>query len=337
MQSLNPRIEFSTKRSTWTVRVLHFKLLQWNERFVCSRCRFRIDNTDHIIDVIHGRRLNIICPHYARSIPPGDTEQFIIYAVNKEEYDTCRIMTASPRIVAKCDTPFIRKFFTISFRSFSPMPNAMQFFPGEDYYFISTSTKDDLFLRVEGMCRSNNMRAVFKVQDMASVRAKQAKAAEAAAAAAAAAKEPNLQANSVAVNTREKPERLDDRPRPKTFDYFLHQTKEKMLLNDMEQTSGSKFHKDAQPIPNNNSKRDKTLFKQEASTSGASPVSANTNCYHVKFVNGSLYSHLLHVLSVAVILPFLWSWQGIKFELNSTWNMTKSAKWRKISSDSFTS
>lgn len=288
--------------------------LFWNT----SNPIFRIDNTDHIIDVIHGRRLNIICPHYARSIPPGDTEQFIIYAVNKEEYDTCRIMTASPRIVAKCDTPFIRKFFTISFRSFSPMPNAMQFFPGEDYYFISTSTKDDLFLRVEGMCRSNNMRAVFKVQDMASVRAKQAKAAEAAAAAAAAAKEPNLQANSVAVNTREKPERLDDRPRPKTFDYFLHQTKEKMLLNDMEQTSGSKFHKDAQPIPNNNSKRDKTLFKQEASTSGASPVSANTNCYHVKFVNGSLYSHLLHVLSVAVILPFLWSWQGIKFELNST-------------------
>jgi hypothetical protein len=36
------------------------------------------------------------------------------------------------------------RFFTISFRSFSPMPNTLEFKAGQDYYFISTSTKLDI-------------------------------------------------------------------------------------------------------------------------------------------------------------------------------------------------
>jgi hypothetical protein len=38
----------------------------------------------------------------------------------------------------------IFRFFTISFRSFSPMPNTLEFKAGQDYYFISTSTKLDI-------------------------------------------------------------------------------------------------------------------------------------------------------------------------------------------------
>ena len=50
-------------------------------------------------------------------------------------------------------------------RSFSPTPGALEYHPGKDYYFISTSSKGDLHLKAGGMCRSNNMKLVFKVAD----------------------------------------------------------------------------------------------------------------------------------------------------------------------------
>lgn len=82
---------------------------------------FRIDNTDHIIDVTsstHGYdQVNIICPlYYKGSSDPAEVEKFIIYSVNKEEYDTCHIRTKRPRIIAQCTTPFELQLFTISFR-----------------------------------------------------------------------------------------------------------------------------------------------------------------------------------------------------------------------------
>jgi len=90
---------------------------------------FRIDNTDHIMDVNEGSmvdydQVNIICPIYDSRLTPNetDTEKFIIYHVNKEEFDTCRIMSAHPKMIAKCDKPYSLRYFTISFRSFSPTP-----------------------------------------------------------------------------------------------------------------------------------------------------------------------------------------------------------------------
>jgi len=38
-----------------------------------------------------------------------DTEKYVIYNVNKEEYDTCRIMSNSPRIVAYCTEPYVER------------------------------------------------------------------------------------------------------------------------------------------------------------------------------------------------------------------------------------
>ena len=43
------------------------------------------------------------------------------------------------------------------------MPGALEYKPGKDYHFISTSSKDDLHRRIGGMCRTNNMKIVFKV------------------------------------------------------------------------------------------------------------------------------------------------------------------------------
>ena len=112
-------------------------------------------------------QVNIICPLYDQRITPNEvgTEKFIIYHVNKEEYDSCRIMSAHPRIIANCDKPYSLQYFTISFRSFSPTPGALEFHAGTDYYFISTSSHSDLHRRVDGMCRSHNMKMVFKVAD----------------------------------------------------------------------------------------------------------------------------------------------------------------------------
>ena len=58
---------------------------------------------------------------------------------------------------------FPLRFFTLSFRSFSPMPGGIEFLPGRDYYFISTSGPGDLHNRLGGYCRSHNMKVVFKV------------------------------------------------------------------------------------------------------------------------------------------------------------------------------
>ncbi|KAG8225728.1 hypothetical protein J437_LFUL008114 [Ladona fulva] len=140
-------------------------------RFTCSGdlYSFRIDNTDHIIDVNKGNvpfeydQVNIICPVYMPGTHEDDAEKYIIYNVSKEEYDTCRITNPNPRRIAICDKPYKLMYFTITFRSFTPQPGGLEFQPGQDYYFISTSSKDDLHRRIGGRCSSNNMKVVFKV------------------------------------------------------------------------------------------------------------------------------------------------------------------------------
>lgn len=130
---------------------------------------FRIDNTDHIIDVNKGNipfeydQVNIICPVYSPGTHEEDAEKYIIYNVSKEEYDTCRITNPNPRIIAICDKPYKLMYFTITFRSFTPQPGGLEFQPGQDYYFISTSSKDDLHRRIGGRCSTHNMKVVFKV------------------------------------------------------------------------------------------------------------------------------------------------------------------------------
>lgn len=42
--------------------------------------------------------------------------RFIIYSVNKEEYDSCMILTQHPKIIAMCDKPFQFQMLTLSFR-----------------------------------------------------------------------------------------------------------------------------------------------------------------------------------------------------------------------------
>jgi len=125
---------------------------------------FRIDNTDHIVDVNDGNlpweydQLNLICPH-------NSLEQHVIYSVSKEEFDNCRVTNPRPKIVAICNKPQEFMYFTITFRSFSPTPGGLEFKPGQNYYLISTSTQRDIHRRVGGFCSSHNMKMIFKVAD----------------------------------------------------------------------------------------------------------------------------------------------------------------------------
>ena len=56
-------------------------------------------------------------------------------------------------------------YFTITFRPFTPNPGGMEFKPGKDYYFISTSAPEDLHRRSGGHCATHNMKVAFKVAD----------------------------------------------------------------------------------------------------------------------------------------------------------------------------
>jgi ephrin-B len=78
-----------------------------------------VDNTDHILDVNQGNlpweydQVNIICPVFK----PGseNTEQHVIYSVDKDEYDNCRVANPRPKIVAICNRPQSFMYFTITF------------------------------------------------------------------------------------------------------------------------------------------------------------------------------------------------------------------------------
>ena len=152
------------------VKETHY--IHWNT----SNPIFRIDNTDHIIDVNTGNKpweydqVNIICPVYRQSSPSSsafheDKEKSIIYSVTKDEFETCRITQPHPRVIAICNKPHELMYFTITFRSFTPTPGGMEFTPGKDYYFISTSSRYDLHQRMGGRCSSHHMKVAFKVAD----------------------------------------------------------------------------------------------------------------------------------------------------------------------------
>ena len=140
--------------------VTKIHMVYWNT----TNPLFRIDNTDHIVDVNEGNlpweydQLNIICPQ-------NSLEQHVVYSVSEEEYNSCRVTNPRPKIVALCNKPQEFKYFTITFRSFSPTPGGLEFKPGQNYYFISTSTQRDIHRRAGGFCSSHNMKMIFRVSE----------------------------------------------------------------------------------------------------------------------------------------------------------------------------
>jgi len=147
--------------------------IHWN----ASNPIFRIDRTDNVIDINGGNhpweydQVNIVCPVYKAGISEASQEQYIIYSVTRQEYESCRITQPNPKIIAVCNRPHELMYFTITFRSFTPTPGGLEFRPGHSYYFISTSSKNDLHRRVGGGCSTHNMKVTFRVapEDVTSV------------------------------------------------------------------------------------------------------------------------------------------------------------------------
>merc|ERR1712203_1285323 len=114
-----------------TVISMRTHFVYWNS----TNPAFRLDNTDHIIDVNKGNlpweydQLHLICPQ--------NGEQHVIYSVSKEDFESCRVSNSRPKIVAICNKP--------------------------DSFMYST--KRDLHRRVGGYRSTHNMRMVFRVAE----------------------------------------------------------------------------------------------------------------------------------------------------------------------------
>ena len=139
--------------STVTAMRTHF--VYWNS----TNPIFRRPN--NVLEVNRGNfpsehdQLHLICPN--------SREQHVIYAVSEEEFKSCRVSSPRPKIVAVCNQPERFRYFTITFRSFSPNPTALEFKPGQSYYLVSTSTPMDLHRRAGGFCATHNMKMVINV------------------------------------------------------------------------------------------------------------------------------------------------------------------------------
>jgi hypothetical protein len=72
---------------------------------------------------------NILCPSYSGNLTAK--EEYIIYSVSREEYETCHIVDPRPRVVAECRDKGTPSLVTITFRAFTPSPGAMEFRPGQ--------------------------------------------------------------------------------------------------------------------------------------------------------------------------------------------------------------
>ena len=149
---------FASKIGQKRVHVVH-----WNQ----ANPMFRIDNTDNVIDVNVGNtrweydQANFICPKISND--GSEYEKYIIYSVSKEEYDSCMVYRPTSRVVGSCTRPNELSYFTISFRSFTPIPGGLEFRPGQDYYFITTSSPNNLHGKNGGRCKTHNMKVIFKV------------------------------------------------------------------------------------------------------------------------------------------------------------------------------
>lgn len=88
--------------------------------------------------------------------------------VSKEEYELCRLAPQQQaRVVAVCDQQAGKARappFTVTFRSFTPQPNGLEFKPGQDYYFITAliGHHNEPHKRF-APCREQNMKVIFKV------------------------------------------------------------------------------------------------------------------------------------------------------------------------------
>jgi len=125
------------------------------------------DTHPPVIDVRLGDSIDITCPLFTHE-DGTRLEYYTLYQVTKSEFDNCAISKLNEREtkwIFDCKHPFAINAFTINFVRYSPQPKGLQFEPGRDYYFTSTSTglAEGLQSMDGGVCRHRGMKLIFRV------------------------------------------------------------------------------------------------------------------------------------------------------------------------------
>ncbi|XP_048729925.1 uncharacterized protein LOC125647282 [Ostrea edulis] len=131
----------------------------WNS----SNPLFRQSNSE--INVELDDSIDFRCPLYPSSTSSSLYEYYIVYIVTMTEYDRCRLnIPVNATMVINCSDPNTEQYFTILIRRFQAVPGMIDFPPGK-YYFMTTSTgnANGMNNKVDGACRSSNMRLVMTV------------------------------------------------------------------------------------------------------------------------------------------------------------------------------
>ncbi|XP_064634553.1 ephrin-4-like isoform X2 [Lineus longissimus] len=139
--------------------------IYWNS----SNEIFKSSANEHIIEVKLEDSVNMVCPHYPKDTKDEDMEFYIIYNVEKIEYDMCILGGSRSAIssLLRCSKRTIThpRQYTMLIESFHAIPGALEFQVGKEYYFLTTSVgpKEDIYNRNHGACKEKNMKLIIKV------------------------------------------------------------------------------------------------------------------------------------------------------------------------------
>ncbi|XP_076472114.1 uncharacterized protein LOC143301605 [Babylonia areolata] len=137
----------------------------WNS----SNTMFHSSNNDHVIHVNIGDTVDIICPHYSDlPYPSKSFEYYVIYMVDKIEYDTCVINDTSQKLkILNCSRPLGTNAtsYTMLVLDFQPIQGIPDFHEGKSYYFISTSGggEKEINNQYQGACYTDRMKIILRV------------------------------------------------------------------------------------------------------------------------------------------------------------------------------
>ncbi|VDP30530.1 unnamed protein product [Soboliphyme baturini] len=132
---------------------------------------FANNNDGIVIEAALMDFIEIHCPfhnHHHHHRDGQRPEYSVIYMVSRYGYENCILHEEQP--VGQCTSPHIRTTIRLTLREFTPLPNGLEFKPGESFYFICTpsqatsdGTMSGLHQRSGGLCREENMRMVLHV------------------------------------------------------------------------------------------------------------------------------------------------------------------------------
>jgi hypothetical protein len=118
------------------------------------------------LTVYLGDSIDFLCPYYDNDYLNIDIEYNTLYLVNENDYYHCNTTNYNPLL--KCNKPFDaqRLIYTLSISKYLPYPNLPEFYDGQFYYFISTSSGQlsNIDQRYDGLCHTKNMKLIVNVQ-----------------------------------------------------------------------------------------------------------------------------------------------------------------------------